>query len=177
MKELQELSEDAPDAESERLIAQYRLQRIADEKKEQRRARFGRVYPIGREDYTREVTDASIINEDDDDEEKGTGVVCFLYKDGYGSFAFFSRIILLTSLDRFARSDRAFEHIRTLAERYPRTKFVSIIGNKCIPDLPDARIPMILVYRKGEIKQQFVSWGADRERRIEGRCVSLNWIL
>ena len=71
-------------------------------------------------------------------------------------------------LGRLARSDRAFQHIRGLAERYSRTKFVSIVGNKCIPDLPDARIPMILVYRKGEVKQQFVSWGADRERRLEG---------
>ena len=83
LNELQELSEDAPDDETERFIAQYRLQRIADEKKEQRRARFGRIYPIGREDYTREVTEASKLNEDDDGEEKGTGVICFLYKDGY----------------------------------------------------------------------------------------------
>lgn len=47
------------------------------------RARFGRVYPIGREDYTREVTEAS--NADGGDAgapDKGTGVVCFLYKDG-----------------------------------------------------------------------------------------------
>jgi len=149
LKELQELSEDAPNAESERLIAHYRRQRIADEKRDQIRARFGRVYPIGREDYTREVTEASKINEDETDEEKGTGVICFLYKDG------------------LPRSDQAFQHIRTLAERYPRTKFVSIVGNKCIPDLPDARVPMILVYRSGEIKQQLVAWGADRERRVE----------
>lgn len=85
MKELKELSEDAPDADSERHIAQYLRQRIADEKKEQRKARFGRVYPIGREDYTREVTEASNINEDEDN---GTGVICFLYKDGYGSTFF-----------------------------------------------------------------------------------------
>ena len=47
-----------------------------------KRARFGRVYPIGREDYTREVTEASKISEDGDEDEKGTGVICFLYKDG-----------------------------------------------------------------------------------------------
>jgi hypothetical protein len=73
---------------------------------------------------------------------------------------------------RLPRSDRAFEQIRTLAERYPRTKFVSIVGNKCIPDLPDVRVPMILVYRKGEIKEQLIAWGADRERRIEGKYSS-----
>ena len=82
LKELQELIEDAENDETERIIAQYRQQRIADEKKDARRARFGRVYPIGREDYTRDVTEASNINEGDDEDEKGTGVICFLYKDG-----------------------------------------------------------------------------------------------
>lgn len=47
------------------------------------RAKFGRVYPIGREDYTREVTDASKTDGGEAESEgKGTGVVCFLYKDG-----------------------------------------------------------------------------------------------
>ena len=65
-------------------------------------------------------------------------------------------------------SDRAFEHIRVLATRYPRTKFVSIVGDKCIPNLPDTRTPMIIIYRKGDIRNQVVAWGADRERRVEG---------
>lgn len=29
---------------------------------------------------------------------------------------------------------------------------------------------MIIVYRKGDIRNQIVAWGADRERRIEGAC-------
>ena len=45
-------------------------------------ARFGRVYPIAREDYTREVTEASKVNEEGDAQQRGTGVVVFLYKDG-----------------------------------------------------------------------------------------------
>ncbi|KAF8061656.1 thioredoxin-like protein [Lyophyllum atratum] len=147
--ELREISEDAPDDETERMIASYRRQRLAEELRDDKRARFGRVYPIGRDDYTREVTEASKVNEDDDDEETGTGVVCFLYKDG------------------IPRSDRTFEHIRTLAQRYPRTKFVSIVGDKCIPNLPDSRVPMIIVYKKGDIRNQIVAWGADKERRIE----------
>ncbi|KAH7928197.1 thioredoxin-like protein [Leucogyrophana mollusca] len=147
--ELLELGEDVKDDELERTINAYRRQRIADDRKEQKRARFGRVYPIGREDYTREVTEASKINDEDDDEEKGTGVICFLYKDG------------------IPRSDRTFGHIRTLAERHPRSKFVSIVGNKCIQDLPDSRVPMLIIYRKGEIRNQLISWGADKERQLE----------
>ena len=46
-------------------------------------ARFGRVYPISREDYMREVTEASQVNEEGDEHQKGTGVVVFLYKDGW----------------------------------------------------------------------------------------------
>jgi hypothetical protein len=119
------------------------------------------------------VTEASNINEEDDEDEKGTGVVCFLYKDGWGSFSNSNsdrdQVFFCFDKNRLPRSDRAFQHIHTLAQRYPRTKFVSIVGNKCIPDLPDARVPMILVYRKGEIKQQLIAWGADRERRLEGK--------
>ena len=60
----------------------FRRQRLVEERQAVKRARFGRVYPIGREDYTREVTEASKISEEDDEDEKGTGVICFLYKDG-----------------------------------------------------------------------------------------------
>lgn len=80
--ELQEFGEDAPDDEAGRMIDAYRRQRLADERRAEKKARFGRVYPIGRDDYTREVTEASGVSEEDDKEETGTGVVCFLYKDG-----------------------------------------------------------------------------------------------
>ena len=79
------------------------------------------------------------------------------------------RIVLRPGLPiSIPRSDRTFEHIRILAERHPHTKFVSIVGDKCIPNLPDTRIPMLIIYRNGEVLNQIVSWGADRERRIEG---------
>ncbi|KAF5357490.1 hypothetical protein D9758_012518 [Tetrapyrgos nigripes] len=142
------IGEDTPDDETERMIAACRQQRIAEERASDKKTRFGRVYPIGRDDYTRGVTEASKMDEDGDEEEQGTAVVCFLYKDG------------------IPRSDRAFEHVRTLASHYPRTKFVSIVGDKCILNLPDSRVPMFIVYKKGDICNQITAWGADRERRI-----------
>lgn len=78
--ELQERADDTRDEDEARIIEAYRRERLAEMRREQRRARFGEVYPIGRDDYTREVTEASNI--DEDEQEKGTGVVCFLYKDG-----------------------------------------------------------------------------------------------
>jgi len=146
--ELQEL-DDLKDDAAQRLVEQHKRRRVLDEREMVRKSRFGRVYPIGRDDYTREVTEASKISEEGDTGKKGTGVVCFLYKDG------------------IPRSDRTFQQIRTLGERYPRTKFVSIVGDKCIPNLPDSRIPMLIVYKNGEILNQIIAWGADRERRIE----------
>lgn len=79
--ELRELAEDSRDDETERAIEMLRRQRLAELLRQQH-ARFGRVYPIGRDDYTREVTEASKLNEEGKPEGNGTGVVCFLYKDG-----------------------------------------------------------------------------------------------
>ncbi|KAI6036994.1 hypothetical protein BKA83DRAFT_4170555 [Pisolithus microcarpus] len=124
---LRELGDEVADDDLRRTIESFGRQRIAEEREEQKRARFGRVYPIGRDDYTREVTEASQVDEEGDNMGRGTGVVCFLYKDG---------------------SFRSW-------------------GNKCIADLPDSRIPMLIIYRRGEIVNQLVAWGADREKRLE----------
>ena len=79
--ELRELAAEAPDDETERILELLRRRRLQEARKMQE-ARFGRVYPISREDYTREVTDESRVNEEGDAMERGTGVVVFLYKDG-----------------------------------------------------------------------------------------------
>ncbi|THH21087.1 hypothetical protein EW146_g383 [Bondarzewia mesenterica] len=153
--QLQEFGENAHDDEAERYVFARRQRLLAEMKRDEERARFGQVFPIGRDDYTREVTDASKVDELGDEENKGTGVVCFLYKDG------------------IPRSDIAYRHVQTLAARHPRTKFVSIVGDKCLPNLPDSRVPMFIIYRGGEIRTQVVAWGADRERRIEGQTLCL----
>jgi len=70
------------DDDEERILLRLRQQRMQELSISTKTARFGRVYPVSRPDYTREVTDAS--KEDTspvgtDDSRKGTGVVCFLY--------------------------------------------------------------------------------------------------
>lgn len=80
--ELQVLAEDVQDDIVERQIAQRQAQRLLEERLEAQRRRFGTVIPIGRDDYTREVTETSKQDEPGDVEARGTGVVCFLYKDG-----------------------------------------------------------------------------------------------
>lgn len=80
--ELHEIGEDAKDDEMERIVETYRRQRLAEMLEESKKERFGRVYPIGRDDYTKEVTNASLADEADDEKGQGTAVICFLYKDG-----------------------------------------------------------------------------------------------
>jgi hypothetical protein len=162
--ELREMGEDTNDDEVERLVEKIRRQRLEEIKKAES-SRFGHVYPIGRDDYTREVTEASKVSIPGDP-GRGTGVVCLLYKDGHVLFhpGYFS----ISPNTRLPRSERTFEHIRVLAQRHPITKFVSIVGDKCIPDLPESRQPMLVVYRDGEVQNQIVAWGGDRERRLEG---------
>ncbi|GJJ12211.1 hypothetical protein Clacol_006452 [Clathrus columnatus] len=145
---LQELEDEAVDSETERIIAAYRRQRLAELQRTERTGRFGRVYPIGREDYTREVTDTSKEDIPGEPQIKGTGVVCILYKDGQPA------------------SVRLLDQINALATQYPSTKFVSIIGNKCIPNYADNLCPTIIVYRAGEVTRQTVSWGAEKERSL-----------
>lgn len=96
--ELELLKPNAEDADDEekRLLA-LRRKRLEDLMKEHKRGRFGRVYPIARQDYSREVTEASKEDSNNDEGEQemvsdenggekparnGTGVVCFLYNDG-----------------------------------------------------------------------------------------------
>jgi hypothetical protein len=85
----------------------------------------------------------------------------------YLAFTSLSNVYVL--FHSIPRSDRVHSHVRTLATLHPRTKFVSIVGDKCIPNLPDSRVPMFVVYRKGQIVNQITAWGSAREPKLEGR--------
>lgn len=56
-------------------------ERRARERDQLGRRKFGRVYPIGKVDYKREVTEASNEELPGEPEGWGTGVVCVLFKD------------------------------------------------------------------------------------------------
>ncbi|KAI3625741.1 hypothetical protein CBS9595_001102 [Malassezia furfur] len=47
-------------------------------------------------------------------------------------------------------------YLDQLAAKYPNTKFVSIIGDQCIPNYPDKNLPTLLIYRAGELRRQIV---------------------
>lgn len=173
------------DDEEEKLLDKIRRQRMSQLRTETKKARFGRVYPISRPDYTRQVTEASKVDPDaptdsqtynDEEEEErsknagqtsadkqrvgGTGVVCFLYKDGIDTCR-----LLAGYLD-------------TLAVKYPATKFVSIVGDQCIPNYPDRNLPTLLIYRNGELHRQIV--GLRPEIGLDGmktKCEDIELLL
>lgn len=158
---------DKVDDDEERLLQEIRAQRMAELRAKQRRARFGRVYPISRPDYKREVTDASAEPYDgtaassdstrvheaaeagtntssttsggaNPARPKGTPVICLLYKSGQQE----SELL------------RGFLH--ELAGKYPASKFVDIPGTQAIEGYPDRNMPTLLVYIGGQMHRQIV---------------------
>ncbi|PWN52165.1 thioredoxin-like protein [Violaceomyces palustris] len=188
---LEEDGLDQAGEEEERILQRLRRERMAALARETKSHRFGRVYPIQRPDYTREVTEASKANpygndgdvEDDEHDEddrapvtgasslgernelksqkhKGTGVVCFLYKDSMDT----CRLVA--------------KYLDTLAAKYPATKFVSIVGDKCIPNYPDKNLPTLLIYRNGELHRQII--GLRPEIGLDGmntKCEDIELLL
>ncbi|QRV86282.1 phosducin-like protein [Ceratobasidium sp. AG-Ba] len=147
---LKELEDDAPDSDTERIVQEYRRKRMQELRKEEKRGRFGEMLPIGRDDYKREVTEASKVDEEGKEGSgRGQPVVCYLYKDGD------------------VACSRLTGHLKTLAARYPSTKFVSIIGNKCIENYPDRHLPTLFFYRNGNPVSQVTAWGTDRPRTLQ----------
>lgn len=71
-KTVDELDE-LEDEEDERVLAQYRLKRIAEMRALQEKNKFGSVIEISAVDYTKEVNQAG----------EGVWVVLHLYKAGY----------------------------------------------------------------------------------------------
>lgn len=65
------------------MMRAYRDKRMKEMKQEQDRSRFGTILPISRDEYTREVAEASQVDEPGKPKGSGTGVICFLYKEGY----------------------------------------------------------------------------------------------
>ncbi|KAG9015232.1 hypothetical protein FRB94_004351 [Tulasnella sp. JGI-2019a] len=145
--ELSVLAEDTRDDDEERIIQAYRRQRLAAIKKQQKNSNYGDVIPIGRDDYARQVTEAS--KEDElgaEGQGLGTGVIVCLYKESE------------------TQSIQLLAQLRILARRYSRSKFLSIVGNKCIENYPDRLQPTLILYRSGDVAAQVVSWGKDRVR-------------
>ncbi|KAG0149800.1 hypothetical protein CROQUDRAFT_88641 [Cronartium quercuum f. sp. fusiforme G11] len=141
-----------------------RLNQLGGVEAIRRQARFGPgVRPIGREDYVREVNEASEKNFPDYDSEKeggrrtGTGVVLCLWNDS-------------------APSRHLLDLLERLSSLYPTTHFLSIPGTSCIDNYPAANQPTLLCYRHGKCVRQYVGIGQagnDQGTRFNGLATRL----
>lgn len=82
LSDLSDISLNEDDGLSRAVLEQYREERMREERVAEGNRKFGRVYPIGKGDYTKEVNEDSkldLVGEGMPGE--GTGVVCYLFKD------------------------------------------------------------------------------------------------
>ena len=80
--EIDALLDEENDSDTERMMLAYKEKRLKEMRKDQKLHRFDDLLPISRAEYTREVADASKLDGPGEPEGRGTGVVCFLYKEG-----------------------------------------------------------------------------------------------
>ncbi|GHJ86878.1 hypothetical protein NliqN6_3280 [Naganishia liquefaciens] len=142
---LGELAEDALDSDDERMFEEYRMKKLQEMKRAdaaERSVAEGRgLRQIGRDEFVREVSEASAKDIEalgEDGEGRGTGVVCFLYKDSIPA------------------SNHLRQILNLLSPLHPLTRFLSIQGDQCIPNYPDKNIPTLLMYRNGDCLGQVV---------------------
>ncbi|KAG0210145.1 Phosducin-like protein 3 [Mortierella sp. NVP41] len=129
-KTVDELDEllDEDNEENERMLMEYRQQRLNTIRQEMSEDKFGEIQHIYKTDFIREVSEAS----------KDVWVVAYLYKE-------YLPICKLMGA-----------HLATVAARNKATKFVKIIGDQCIPNYPDRNLPTLLIYGDGDVKAQLV---------------------
>merc|ERR1711874_796707 len=122
---LDELAE-FEDEEEERILDQYRRERMAQIKALQSKSNFGDVRDISAEDYVAQVNKAG----------EGIWVVLHLYKQGIPLCALIN------------------QYLTTLAMKNPTVKFLKAISTTCIPNYPDRNLPTIFVYHEGKMEAQ-----------------------
>ncbi|KAG9320763.1 hypothetical protein KVV02_005292 [Mortierella alpina] len=132
--ELDELLDEANEDE-ERMLMEYRQQRLNMIKQELSEDKFGEIQHIYKTDFVREVSDAS--------------------KDFWRSECSPGRHIII-ALYSLPVCKLMGAHLATVAARNKATKFVKIIGDQCIPDYPDRNLPTLLIYGQGDMKAQLV---------------------
>jgi len=131
------LEEDGLGDEDEDAIVRYREQRRREMLERQRGQRHGSVRHIAKNEYVSQVNGAG----------EGVWVVLMLVEEGQ------------PDCDALRRA------CTEAAERLPRIKFLTIKSTDAIENFPRERLPMVLLYRDGEMQRQvdgMAPWGGKR---------------
>lgn len=156
-KDLDELS-DLEDLEDEDFLESYRQRRMAEMREVQQKSRFGHVVLISRDEWSKEVTEASQAelgprpegserkNEDgkDCEREKQT-VLVHMAHEAVPDSVWLSRVF------------------RDAAPKFPEIKFCEILGRRAVEGYPKERCPTIIVYRGGDVVDTILGWRSDKK--------------
>lgn len=133
-KSLNELNKLEDDIDEDEL-ERYRRGRLEELRRKRAAYKFGQITHVGKDQYIEEVTKGSA---------NGQWVVCLLYSEAKPM----SKLLL-----------RAFEDV---ARRHGEVKFCKAIGSDVIPNLPDNRVPTVLIYKDEKCQKQLLGmslWG------------------
>lgn len=129
------INDDEEDENDENFLIRYRRMRI-DEIKSGKRQEYGDVIPIARQDWNREVNEAS---------KSGLWVVVNL-----------SRSSTSLSHTHDTICDKVEEITRNLADKFVHVKFISIPSTSAIDNWPPENLPTLFCYRYGKMQHQLV---------------------
>ncbi|RLO07483.1 hypothetical protein DYB28_002632 [Aphanomyces astaci] len=118
--------------------------RIAEMKAQMARNVFGDIQPISKDEWTREVTEAS----------KGSWVVAYLWENSVEACKLMDQIL------------------RVIAGRHRDVKFVSIQSQVCVENWPLRNLPTLFIYKDGNLATQMLTLSKLKglNTRVEGNC-------
>ncbi|KAK9322607.1 thioredoxin-like protein [Lipomyces orientalis] len=128
--ELSALEDEANNSSEDEFIAAYRRKRLQELAQLQvQRQKFGRVFPVSKPEYQKEVTEAS--------------TECF--------------VVVHLSLQQNLQSKLLGGLFLRASEKFGEIKFVDIPGSRAIEGYPDRNCPTLLVYKDTDVKKQYVT--------------------
>lgn len=201
-KSLDELGEMEDEYADSRTLDAYRRRRVEQLRLAALRNKFGRVYPLRRDEFSREVTEASREGmpekdkakgrgggRDDEDDEAAEGYAAAGSRaassvGGAGSGAASAGgeegeggvyVVVLLYKAGIPDSRLMEDLFARVAEKHKATKFMKIVADQCIEGYPDRNVPTLLVYYRGEVRANLVGLSQFGGQKATADCVE--WVL
>lgn len=131
---------DLEDLEDEDFLESYRQKRIAEMQAVAKKAKFGHVFPISKNEWSREITECSEGVTEEEKEKGGQIVLVHLSHESVPESVHLSRVW------------------KEAAERWPEVKFCEILGSRAVEGWPKERSPTIIIYKAGDVIDTIVGW-------------------
>lgn len=142
---------DDMEEDEEATLAAIRAKRMEQLMASAKKNKFGALYPLTRDEYTKEVTEGS----------KECWVVVLLYNDAVDA-------------------SRALQEVlERLAPKHKAVKFLRIKADQCIEGFPDRNVPTLLLYHEGENQRQLMGPGVYGGKRNGAGITedTVEWVL